>query len=289
MVPALVDANWLRTHLTNADVVVVDTRWYLTNPAQGEQEYAQQHIAGAVYLSIEHDLSAAAWDGPGRHPLPKPDLFCAALGRVGIHNGSHVVIYDSAGGSIATRLWWMLRYYGHERVSILDGGWQAWQAAGGATASGVATPTPATFVGTPRTDMTVDADQVDQLRTNPQVLLLDARAHERYTGAVEPFGPRAGHIPGAHSAPFVGNLTADGLLKSSAELQARYQDLGADEAAQIVCYCGSGVTATHDIFALHLAGYQALLYPGSWSDWSSQTERPIATGDQPLGSDSHTA
>ncbi len=283
MVNALVDSAWLQQHLHHNDVIVVDTRWYLTNPAQGAQEYQELHIAGAVYLSIDNDLSAAAWDGPGRHPLPKSDVFCATLGQAGIGNHHHVVIYDSAGGSVATRLWWLLRYYGHEHVSILDGGWQAWQRQNGPTASGIETRPAQSFVGTPQAHMIVDATQVDTLRTDSTVLLLDARAYERYTGAVEPFGPRAGHIPGAHSAPFAGNLTEANTLKSPAELKQRYQDLGADDAQRIVCYCGSGVTATHDIFALHLAGYTATLYPGSWSDWSNDPERAIATGSQPFG------
>ena len=280
-VASLVDCQWLKVHLNDPHVVVVDTRWYLLNPAQGQEEYVTEHIAGALYLSIDTDLSAQAWDGPGRHPLPKPDRFVATMSQAGIDHTCHVVIYDSAGGSIATRLWWLLRYYGHTNVSILDGGWQAWVASGGAVRSGNETRAARKFVGTPNHSMTVDADQVDRLRHDQQVLILDARAYERYTGAVEPFGPRAGHIPGAISAPFAGNLTPDGTLKSATDLTARYHDLGAHQAQQVVCYCGSGVTATHDIFALHLAGIDATLYPGSWSDWSSQEARQIATGEQP--------
>ncbi|MFZ9858090.1 MAG: sulfurtransferase [Roseiflexaceae bacterium] len=280
-ISSLVNSTWLQANLHNPDVVVVDTRWYLLNPPQGQEEYLANHIAGAVYLSIDHDLSAEAWDGPGRHPLPKSERFIATMSNAGIDNTCHVVIYDSAGGSTATRLWWLLRYYGHPHVSILDGGWQAWVAAGGAVRSGNEARPARQFMGAPNHAMTVDAEQVDHLRHDQHVLLLDARAHERYTGAVEPFGPRAGHIPGALSAPFVGNLNADGTLKSIADLTTRYQELGAHQAQQVVCYCGSGVTATHDIFALHLAGIDAILYPGSWSDWSSQEVRPIATGEQP--------
>lgn len=280
-IASLVDSQWLKANRTDPNVVIVDTRWYLLNPAQGQEEYLTSHIAGAIYLSIDNDLSAAAWDGPGRHPLPKADRFIATMSNAGIDHECHVVIYDSAGGSTSTRLWWLLRYYGHTRVSILDGGWQGWIAAGGAVAQGNETRSARTFVGSPDRTMTVDADQVDQLRYDTQVLILDARAHERYTGAVEPFGPRAGHVPGAVSAPFANNLNADGTLKSVNELTAHYHALGAHTAQQVVCYCGSGVTATHDIFALHLAGIDATLYPGSWSDWSSQDERPITTGEQP--------
>ena len=278
---ALVDCAWLAAHLHDAQVAVVDLRWYLTNPAQGAQEYAESHIAGAVYVSLDEELSEAAWDGPGRHPLPRPARFVTAMSNAGIDANTHVVIYDSAGGSIATRLWWLLRYYGHTNVSILDGGWQAWLASNGATRNGRETRPARTFVGQPDTSMTVDAATVDQLRHDASVLLLDARARERYTGAVEPFGPRAGHIPGAHCAPFADNLTAAGTLKAPDELKARFTALGVPHAQTVVCYCGSGVTATHNLFAMHLAGYDAKLYPGSWSDWSNDPNHAIATGEDP--------
>jgi len=280
-VASLIDCQWLKAHLADPHVVVVDTRWYLLNPTQGREEYVAKHIAGAMYLSIDHDLSAPAWDGPGRHPLPKPEHFVATMSQAGIDHTCHVVIYDSAGGSIATRLWWLLRYYGHTAVSILDGGWQAWEATNGPVRSGNETRPARQFVGTPNHAMVIDADHVERLRHDQQVLILDARAHERYTGAVEPFGPRAGHIPGAVSAPFAGNLNPDGTLKPVADLTARYHDLGVTQAQHVICYCGSGVTATHDIFALHLSGIDATLYPGSWSDWSSQEGRPITTGEHP--------
>ncbi|MFM2033342.1 MAG: hypothetical protein RLZZ297_2107 [Chloroflexota bacterium] len=280
-IPSLVDATWLSAHLDDLHLVVVDTRWYLMSPTQGDDEYVASHIRGAVYLSIDRDLSAAPFDGPGRHPLPKPDALRAALSRAGIDASTHVVVYDSAGGSVATRLWWLLRYYGHTAVSILDGGWQAWQAAGGPVASGSESKPARVFTGSPHPHMVVDADVVEQIRDHEGHLVIDARATERYTGAVEPFGPRAGHVPGAVSVPFAGNLTPQGTLKPLAELAARYADAGIHSASDIVCYCGSGVTATHDIFVLHLLGREARLYEGSWSDWSSASERTIATGDQP--------
>lgn len=279
--PALVDVAWLNAHRSDSHIAIVDLRWYLTNPAQGAQEYAESHIAGAVYVSLDEELSEAAWDGPGRHPLPRPARFVAAMSKAGIDAHTHVVIYDSAGGSIATRLWWLLRYYGHSQVSILDGGWQAWLASHGMTRSGIETRPARQFVGQSDASMTVDAASVDALRHDASVLILDARAHERYTGEVEPFGPRAGHIPGAHSAPFADNLTATGTLKSPEELNARFVALGVPQAQTVICYCGSGVTATHNLFAMHLAGYDAKLYPGSWSDWSNDPAHAIATGDQP--------
>ena len=280
-IPSLVDVAWLQNHLADPHIAVVDTRWYLMNPPQGDEEYAASHIRGAVYLSIDRDLSAAPFDGPGRHPIPAPDRLRATLSAAGIDAHTHVVVYDSAGGSTATRLWWLLRYYGHTAVSLLDGGWQAWQAAGAPVASGIETRTPRVFTGTPQPHMVVNADTVEAIRSQPGHLVLDARAAERYTGAVEPFGPRAGHIPGAISLPFAGNLTPAGTFKPPAELAERYQAAGIDTASDIVCYCGSGVTATHDIFVLHLLGRDARLYEGSWSDWSSAAHRPISTGEQP--------
>ena len=280
-IPSLVDVAWLTEHLTDPQILIVDTRWYLMNPPQGAIEYAESHIRGAIHLSIDKDLSADPFDGPGRHPLPSPDRVCTTFSAAGIDPSVHVVVYDSAGGSIATRLWWMLRYYGHTAVSILDGGWQAWQAASGATASGIENRQSRTFVGSPDSSLVVDADVVESVRLEADVALIDARAHERYTGEVEPLGPRAGHIPGAISLPFAGNLTPAGTFKSLAELRERYVAAGIPAANHIICYCGSGVTATHDIFALHLIGRHARLYQGSWSDWASTEHRPIHTGDQP--------
>lgn len=280
-IPSLVDVAWLAEHLHDSNILVVDTRWYLLNPPQGATEYAESHIAGAIHLSIDSDLSAPPFDGPGRHPLPRPEQVIRTFSAAGIDATVHVVVYDSAGGSIATRLWWMLRYYGHTGVSILDGGWQAWQAAAGATTNGIERRAPRTFIGSPDTSHVVDADTVDSVKSEADVALIDARASERYTGEVEPFGPRAGHIPGAISLPFAGNLTPAGTFKSPAELRERYVAAGIPAANHIICYCGSGVTATHDIFALHLIGRHARLYEGSWSDWASTQHRPIQTGDQP--------
>jgi thiosulfate/3-mercaptopyruvate sulfurtransferase len=280
-IPSLVDVAWLNANLTNPNLVIVDTRWYLMNPPQGDLEYAESHISGAIYLSIDRDLSAAPFDGPGRHPLPASARVIETFSSAGIDATTHVVVYDSAGGSVATRLWWMLRYYGHTAVSILDGGWQAWQAAGGATTAGIERRAARTFVGSPDPTQLVDADTVQEVSNWDDLVLLDARAHERYTGAVEPFGPRAGHIPGALSMPFAGNLTEAGTFKSIAELTERYAAAGIPSANHIICYCGSGVTATHDIFALHLIGRHARLYQGSWSDWSSTNHRPIQTGEHP--------
>ncbi|KPV50559.1 sulfurtransferase [Kouleothrix aurantiaca] len=278
-VEPLVTPEWLNERLGDPSVLPVDVRWYLTEPGRGRSDYDAGHIAGAPFMDLDADLAAPRGQGPGRHPLPTPEQFAAAASRAGIGPDTHVVAYDSSGGAYAARLWWLLRYFGHEQVSLLDGGWPAWQAAGFPTETAAPAIAPAEFVAVPHPGRVVDAEQVDRLRRDPRALVRDARATERYEGQVEPIDPQAGHIPGARSAPFAGNLSADGTFKSADELRDRYLALGADAADPIVCYCGSGVTAAHDVFALHLAGRtDALLYEGSWSDWSSDPSRPVATG-----------
>jgi thiosulfate/3-mercaptopyruvate sulfurtransferase len=279
--PLLVSAEWLHARLGDPALRLVDVRWYLTEPDRGRVEYQQAHTPGAAFMDMETDLAAPRGQGPGRHPLPSAEVFKAAAERAGIGDETYVVAYDSSGGAAAARLWWLLRYFGHTHVSLLDGGWPAWQAAGYPADSGLPTISSGGFTAVPHPDLVVDAETVDQLRRDPRVLLLDARATERFEGRVEPIDPQAGHIPGARSAPFAGNLRPDGTLKSPDELRDRYLALGADAAETIVCYCGSGVTAAHDILALHLAGRtDALLYEGSWSDWSSDPSRPVATGSE---------
>ena len=276
--PLLVTPDWLAEHLDEPRVRPIDVRWYLTERERGKREYLAGHIPGAVHLDIETDLAAAAYEGPGRHPIPAAAVFAAAIAQAGVGADTHVVAYDSSGGAAAARLWWLLGYFGHADVSLLDGGWMEWLARGYLTESGAATVAPAQFTPRPHGDIVVDAASVEALRHDQATLLLDARAAERYEGRVEPIDKRAGHIPGAKSAPYAANLNQDGSFKTAAELKARYDALGAAQATQIVCYCGSGVTAAHDLFALRLAGYDALLYEGSWSDWSSDPARPAASG-----------
>jgi thiosulfate/3-mercaptopyruvate sulfurtransferase len=235
-------------------------------------------------MDLDADLAAPRGQGPGRHPLPTAEVFARAAGRVGIGSDTHVIAYDASGGAYAARLWWLLRYFGHSNVSLLDGGWPAWQAAGFPTTLEAPTITPATFVAVPHPEMVVDAAAVDALRRDPRALVLDARLAERYEGKVEPIDPQAGHIPGALSAPYPGNLCDDGRMKNAEDLRERFLALGADSADAIVCYCGSGVTAAHIVLALHIAGRtDALLYEGSWSDWSSDPTRPVAIGPEPAG------
>jgi thiosulfate/3-mercaptopyruvate sulfurtransferase len=277
--PLLVSAEWLQANLTNPNVRPVDVRWYLPEPARGQAEYVQSHIVGAPFVNLDTELSAPKGSGPGRHPIPSAAAFSAVMQRIGVSADTHVVAYDSSGGAAAARLWWLLRYYGHSQVSLLDGGWPAWLAIGGATTAELPSVAAGSFEATPHPELVVDAERVDQLRQEAAALLLDARASERYEGRVEPIDPRAGHIPGAKSAPFAGNLAADGRFLAAEVLRARFEGLGAASAQPLVCYCGSGVTAAHNLFALELAGISGgLLYEGSWSDWSSNPDRPAAIG-----------
>lgn len=281
MAPLLVSVDWLATQLKDPTVRPIDVRWFLTERGRGRQEYLEAHVPGAPYLDIDGDLAGLPEHGPGRHPIPSPQAFAAAASRAGIGPATHVVAYDASGGAYAARLWWLLRYFGHEQVSLLDGGWIEWLAHGYATESGETTVAPAVFTPHPHPELVVDANAVEQMRHKPNVLLLDARAAERYEGRVEPMDKQAGHIPGAKSAPFVQNVRDDGTFKTPEELRARFDALGANTAEQVVAYCGSGVTAAHNVFALALAGYpEPKLYEGSWSDWSSDPERPVATGKE---------
>jgi thiosulfate/3-mercaptopyruvate sulfurtransferase len=272
----LVSAGWLAGHLGDPDLRVVDFRWRLGSRSE-QAAYEAGHIPGAVYVNLESDVTGHV-PGAGRHPLPAREAFEREMRAAGLGRDSAVVVYDDAGGSIAARLWWLLRYFGHEAVAVLDGGLQAWP---GPLATGAETRPPGDFVaGPPREGLKVDFEDVSRLPAGS--VLLDARAPERYRGEEEPVDPRAGHIPGARSAPWAGNLGRDHRFLDPATLRRRFEELGAGEGSGVVVYCGSGVTACHDLLALTVAGLEeARLYPGSWSDWSSRPETPAATGEQP--------
>ncbi len=289
--PALVSTTWLAAHLHDPGLRVADVRWYLpTTGRRGAIEYEQGHLPGAVFVDLDADLAAPPGAGPGRHPLPAPEAFARAMARLGIGDETYVIAYDDTGGSTAARLWWLLRYFGHPQVSVLDGGLPRWIAEGRPVERGApdAAPPAATphlrFTPRPQPGWVVDKREVDRLRRNPRTLLLDARSPERYEGRVEPIDPRPGHIPGARNAPFAQNLTGEPVprFKSPDELRRQFDELGAAQAERIIAYCGSGVTACHDLLALHLAGYgNAQLYAGSWSDWSADPHLPAATGPEP--------
>ncbi|AUX25561.1 3-mercaptopyruvate sulfurtransferase [Sorangium cellulosum] len=279
----LVDASWLAARAGDPRVRVVDCRWYLGG-RRGADEYARGHIPGAVHLDVDADLSGPAQAGPGRHPLPDAAAFARVLARIGVAPDSLVVGYDDAGGAIAARLWWLLRYFGHGGGRVLDGGLNAWTAAGHPLSTEApAIPEAPAMELTPGGAPVVDKAAVDTLRRDPAAVILDARARERYEGKSEPVDARPGHIPGARSAPFADNLRApSGPFRERAEIERRYRDLGALEASKVVCYCGSGVTACHDLLALALLGRaDAILYEGSWSDWARDPALPAAEGPEP--------
>ncbi len=281
--PLLVTTDWLAQHLNDPDVRVVDVRWYLFDRTKsGRDEYLRGHLPGAVFMDLDRELASPRGQGPGRHPLPTPQRFAQAAGQAGIGLKTHVVAYDDRGAASAARLWWLLRYLGHDSVSLLDGGVTRWAAEGRPLETAVPIVAPGNFVPHPHPEMVVDAAAVEALVQDPHALVLDVRAAERYEGKVEPIDPRAGHIPGAVNAPYTGNVRDDQRFSSPEQLRARFAQLGAEEARQIVSYCGSGVNACQSIFALQLAGFdRTLLYEGSWSDWCSDPQRPMATGPRP--------
>lgn len=284
-IPLLVSTDWLTAHLDDPDVRVADVRWYLLEKDKnGREEYLRGHIPGAVFFDVDTDLAAPRGQGPGRHPLPRPDAFAQVASRAGIGANTHVIAYDDRGGEAAARLWWLLRYFGHGKVSLLDGGIPRWIAEGRPLETVVPVVPPSSFIARPRPEMFVDRARVDALRDDPKTLLLDVRVPERYEGKWEPLDPRAGHIPGAKNAPLAGNLRSadDPRFLDAAELRAHFERLGAREAERIVAYCGSGINACQTILALNLAGFDnALLYAGAWSDWSSNPDSPVAVGPNP--------
>ena len=279
---ALITPADLLPHLGDPDWAIFDCRFTLGDEERGERDYQQAHIPGAVYAHVSRDLSGPVVPGQtGRHPLPALDVFVAQLSRWGVDAGVQVVVYDDSGGAMAARLWWMLHWLGHPAVAVLDGGWPAWQAAGYPVASGTETRPARVFVPHPRPELALDAAQVEAIRTDPRYRLFDARAADRYRGENETIDPIAGHIPGAVSAPYAANLDSAGRFLPPADLRARFERLLGDvPAEQSVFYCGSGVTAAHNLLALAQVGLgEGRLYAGSWSDWITDPARPIATGD----------
>jgi thiosulfate/3-mercaptopyruvate sulfurtransferase len=278
----LIDTATLATRLDDPDTVIVDSRFELSDAAAGERAYEQAHISGAVYAHIDRDLSGTKTGTNGRHPLPPVDTLIDTLGRLGVDSRAQVVVYDQDTGMFAVRLWWLLRWMGHSAVAVLDGGFAKWMAEQRPTRAGVETRPPRAFVGGPRKDFTANADEVARLAGSPDARVLDARAPERYRGDVEPLDPVAGHIPGAASHFYMRNIEA-GVFKSPEQLRAEFAvSTGGIAADRIVCYCGSGVTACHNLLALEVAGlHGARLYPGSWSEWVADKTRPVATGGNP--------
>lgn len=259
--------------------VLLDVRWNLAGPP-GRDEYRLGHLPGAHFVDLDSDLAAPPGQGRGRHPLPDTGVFEAAMRRCGVGDQSAVVVYDAAGGVSAARAWWLLRYFGHGDVRVLDGGVAAWAAAGLPLTTVEPSASPGSFQARPGGMAVLDAEAAARLAR--EGVLLDARAAERYRGDSEPIDPVAGHIPGALSAPTLANLTVDGRFLDGEALRARFTSMGVRGVSQPVgAYCGSGVTAAHEVLALELAGIRAALYPGSWSGWISDPARPVAIGPEP--------
>jgi thiosulfate/3-mercaptopyruvate sulfurtransferase len=276
----LVDTKTLAERLAEPDWIIVDCRFRLTQPDAGYSAYQRGHIPGARYAHLDDDLAADPGPGDGRHPLPDPERFAMTLGAWGISNSSLVVVYDDASGAIAARLWWLLRWLGHERVAVLDGGLDAWQADG----LPVETTTPTWHAAhylpaTVHDDWVVTSDDLPSLLESG-ALVLDARSAERFRGIEEPIDPVAGHVPGATNLPYTATLTPSGTLLEPERLRDDLASLLAGrDIADVVAMCGSGVTACHILLALSAAGLgDGRLYAGSWSEWIRSGYRPIATG-----------
>ena len=295
---ALITADELATLLAaDRPPTLLDVRWRLGGPP-GRELYQAGHIPGAAFIDLDLELAAKPGAG-GRHPMPDADDFAAAMRRAGVSDDRLVVVYDDADSTAAARGWWLLRYFGHRSVRVLDGGFRAWTAAGHAVEPGPSgspgspgsielpgTPEIAPAPGTPLGDFTASPGHFPLLdaagaaalaRTG---LLLDARAGERYRGEVEQVDPVAGHIPGAVSAPTADNVNADGTFRPAADLAARFRGLGVTAETEVGVYCGSGVTAAHQALALNVAGLPAAVYIGSWSDWITDPARPVAVGPE---------
>ena len=272
----LVEPAWLKAHVGDPGLVVVDCRYVLGQPGAGRPKWLEGHIPGAAFLDVDRDLAGEPGER-GRHPLPDAADFEAAARRAGIESTSRVVAYDEAGEGGAVRLWWLLRHFGHDEAAVLNGGLAAWREEGGPLEAGARPshqPEKHPFTAKQRTHDTASATELSA--TNHR--LLDARAPERYRGETEPIDPVAGRIPGAVNVPTDRNLTEDGRFQSPEELREIYAEVGAVPGADVAAYCGSGVNACHTVLALELAGVRAALYPGSFSGWITDPQRPVESG-----------
>jgi thiosulfate/3-mercaptopyruvate sulfurtransferase len=276
----LISAAELAPHVAASDWLIVDCRFELGKPDTGERAYAAGHIPHAIYAHLDRDLAAAITPTSGRHPLPQPEQFAATLTRWGVTSSTQVVAYDADNSAYAARLWWLLRWVGHEAVAVLDGGFKAWNAAGLPTTTAVPRPRAGHFVARPNRDMWYDAHEVADRVQRSDWRLLDARAPERFAGQVEPIDPVAGHVPGARNHPFATNLASEGRFAPAQELRQRFsqsQDGVADD--HTIVMCGSGVTACNLLLAMEAAGKSgARLYAGSWSEWIRDAARPVKKG-----------
>lgn len=277
----LVSADQVIAHLGDADWRIFDCRHDLQNTEYGAQAYVKGHIPGALFLHLDRDLSGGKNGRNGRHPLPDPAVFAAKMSACGVGPATQVVAYDNEAGVFAARLWWMLRWLGHPKVAVLDGGLAAWRRARQPLVTDVPHFPPKRFEPRPHGEMLVDANDVMEALGSPRSLILDARSPERFSGEQETIDPVGGHIPGAVNRFYFDNLDDAGCyFKPAEDLRAEYDGLLGDRSAgAVIQQCGSGVTACHNILAMELAGlHESKLYAGSWSEWCADPARPIATG-----------
>ena len=279
----LINVDELHAQLPPPACRVVDCRFKLLQPAQGQEEYERGHIPGASYANLDNDLAGPVSDSSGRHPLPSATEFAATLSAWGIDDNSQVVVYDGASGAIAARLWWMLKWLGHERVAVLNGGFAAWQEGAYEVSDVVESVSPSSFQAQPNADLIVSTAELEEaMHAGNLPMLIDARDRARYAGEVEPIDSAAGHVPGSVNHPFSESVDEKGVWKSDEELRDSWSEvLGADPERPFVAMCGSGVTACHLALSAALAGYRLpRLYVGSWSEWIRDPGRPITTGSK---------
>jgi len=276
----LISARDLAAYLENTRWVICDCRHDLVEKDAGQRAYGTSHIPGSRLIRLDQDLSGPANGRNGRHPLPDPQTVARRLGACGISNDTQVVGYDASGGTYAARLWWILRWLGHDAVAVLDGGWNAWTSAGHPVTTELPAIIPARFTPRPRRDAACNSVAVAASLSNSLPLLIDARSADRFRGENETLDPIAGHIPGALNRFFKHNLDAEGKFKPAAELREEFQEtLGAAAPIDVIHYCGSGVSACHNLLAMEIAGLAgSRLFPGSWSEWIADRSRPVATG-----------
>jgi thiosulfate/3-mercaptopyruvate sulfurtransferase len=277
MYTTLIEPAQLATLLSDSNVAVIDCRHELSKPDWGAQVYAQGHIPDAVHASLDRDLSGPIGPGTGRHPLPSVEAFAMTLGRWGIDDGVQVVAYDQGPGAYGARLWWMLRWVGHQRIAVLNGGFAAWQKAGLPVTTDPGVRAVRRFLPRASNAMSVTTAELEQSLSSKNTVLIDARGADRFAGENETIDPIAGHVPGALNRPFTLNLDADSRFLPPEALRRSFSDVTGSDAQNVVSMCGSGVTACHNLLAMEIAGLDgARLYPGSWSEWIRDPHRPIA-------------
>lgn len=275
-----IDLEWVKQHLEDENVVIADCRFNLQDPSVGHKQYKESHLPGAVYFNLEKDLSRPVTKHGGRHPLPDAKDLSFKLANAGVDHRKTVIAYDDQGGAMAARLWWLLKYFGHDSVYVMDEGFSSWTEKGYPIEKTRSNPHPTQFLPTIQKDMIVtQLDINEQLEGGNESLLVDSRERPRYLGEIEPMDAKAGHIPGAENWFWKDNLTDEGKWKTSEELADRFNSL--KNRLSLTVYCGSGVTACANILALQSAGLSNIkLYPGSWSDWISYQNNPVATGEE---------